>query len=161
MRREDVAAVGKAGERALPPGDGDARIEGKGAQHRTFHVGRGIDEGPVHDHASVCGRRVAERVARDVADVAVALGLHPGPAFTLVVDRHRLPVEQLRRQAGVRTRMRLQIGQLGHDARRPPLDEAGPLDHPAQARRCEVGPRRCHAAIVSRPAGAAQGAAAP
>ena len=43
----------------------------------------------------------AQPVGGDVADVAVAGALHPGPALGLVVDVDRLAVEQLAVQRGV------------------------------------------------------------
>ena len=72
---------------------------------------------------------------RDIADIAVALGLDPGPAFGFVEDRDIVAEQQLRVEAGIGARRLANIGDGGGDPRRPACHEAGGRTSPAAGRR--------------------------
>ena len=68
--------------------------------------------------------RRAQHGVGDIADIAVALGLHPGPAFGLVEDEDVVAEQKLRVDAGIRPGRAADIGHCGCDPRGPPGDEA-------------------------------------
>ncbi len=75
-------------------------------QGRRFDVGNRIDERAQRAHAV---RRLLDlgrqRLRRHIADVAIAIELHPGPAVALVVDADRLTEQGLRLEADRRRRV--------------------------------------------------------
>ncbi len=110
MARDDETASLEHEKALVTAGDAQLGIHAEMHQRRGFDVGYRIDERAERAHAV---RRLVDvrrqRLGRHVADVAVTVELHPGPALALVVDGNRFAEQRLRLEAE-RRRGRLRSG---------------------------------------------------
>ena len=97
MGGKDEAAALDAREVSTGFGDGDPRAERQGFEDRQLHVRRRIDEGAVDlDAMRRRGADLAQRIDREIADIAIAIELDPAPAFVVFIEQRRLAIERLR-----------------------------------------------------------------
>ena len=92
--------------------------------------------------------RSAERGVGDVADIAVALGLDPGPAFDDVENVDVIAVQRLCAEAGIGPRRAADIGDRDANARRPAADEARRVHLAAQPFVGKVGSEGVKAGVA-------------
>jgi hypothetical protein len=83
----------------------------------------------------------------DIADIAVALGLYPGPALNVLKDEDVVAEQKLGVDAGIRARSLADIGHGSDDTRRPPGDEAIGGDLASQPGIGEIGTEGVEAGI--------------
>jgi hypothetical protein len=81
---------------------------------------------------------VAQRLAADIADVAVRLVLDPGPAVGLGEDEHLLAEQQLAVQGCPGIGAAAQVGAAGDDLHGPALRISRRLDPSTQALRGQI-----------------------
>ena len=96
------------------------------------------------------GSRGAEIAGGDIADIAIPLGLHPGPAIRLVETQSpSSPRSSWVFDAGIGTGLGAQIGDRSGDARRTAINEPLGRHLPCKALVGEVGPEGMQAAVVN------------
>src|SRR3546814_8540361 len=95
MAGKHPAAAGEPAEPVLALDDGDTRGHAQKVAWRCLQVGRRIDVGAENGDAVRYGLRLGrEAGAFEIADVAVRLVLHPGPAVGILVDRNDIAVQE-------------------------------------------------------------------
>ncbi len=165
----DEAAAAQRREAAGLARDVEIGEEGQLGRDARLELRRGVAVAGARRDAAAGAAVRAEAGGRDVADVAVALGLAPGASVGRgLVDGEPLAAEQLRREAGGGIARRGQVEQAGGDAARDALDEARGLDAAAQpgggevgARRGQPGAERGQVVEQNRPSSSASRARAP
>ena len=139
MARPEIEPVRRDREIAFPAHDRQPRAERERHARRQLDAGAGIGvRAQRGDPMGRLGRR-PERRARQIADIMVAIELHPGPALALVVDRHALAVERFGLQRRVRVGVTPERRACRDNPLRLPVRVSRRVDETAQMIRREVG----------------------
>ena len=129
------AALGKPGETALDPGHRQPGIHREPGEFADLHVRLGVKmRGRGADAMGDGGHPVAQHAFRQPADIAVARGLHEGPA--LVPFDHGYIGTEIQLPVAAAIGGGQQLGQRGRDPRRRALGIGGPVqDLPQRGKR--------------------------
>ncbi len=119
------AAVVEFGEFFVAAAHGDDGVQGQMLERRRLDVGDGIEKRAQRLDAMIGDQHLArQRVGGHIADVLVALQLHPRPPVGFVEDGGRLAVEGFRLEAAAELRRLAQRHRSAQHLRLKAVDEA-------------------------------------